>query len=765
MDVQSRIQLHINNKKGNKFNNRLAVSEEIFKSHNNFAIEEKFNIFNEINNKSSENILVSNSFMKKDMIPHFSNSENKNIKLKIDKKNINKHKNNFHKIDENDKKLIIIDNKTYSLEAIKLLIEENNQLKLDLSEYNNFALETKYRELLIDYQKIQTQNNKLIEENETLKNENDEIKKESSNYKNKYNLIIKEQKKTKSLLEDISLKYNSNISFQDEIESLKIKIENLIKENEELKSKIEENQKSKLDENIDCYKNNLIDKQKENLELKELIKNKEDVIKKNLDDIKLLKEKILIFENKISEEIEKNNILTNRYDSLNNNYNLLKDQNFKIETTKNEINKENILNLEKINALKESNENYMREINDIKLMNEELKNKYNEEIKKSDEKNKINDNSFKNEINKYQKEIEILKNEIENYKIKLEQKDNENINLLSLNKEINSKLNDLAKIERNKNEEFEKFKLEKEDEIKALKTQIKNLKEEFMNSNEKNNNKIIELDNKIKSLSHKNNSLLNNFKEMILENEKISQVYQNGLEKLRSIKFLNSDLDKNTKIFSKDGLIEPMNIIDFIENCIEEIINLKNENYILKNNICDLDLKLNLKKEQINDCQKENYNLKKIIENYSSDFDNKNKILYKIKEKANEFEKLLKKENNDKKFLLSILQRILKLYPNSKILNSLNEAFEDEFSSAVMDENENLFNIILKEIQLFENYIIDLKDKQLNISNIEEKKNINNNIIINNNTNNIESKVSNYNIKNMIDKLYLKNLYKKDNIE
>ena len=113
---------------------------------------------------------------------------------------------------------------------------------------------------------------------------------------------------------------------------------------------------------------------------------------------------------------------------------------------------------------------------------------------------------------------------------------------------------------------------------------------------------------------------------------------------------------------------------------------------------------------------------------------------------------------------MSILQRILKLYPNSKIVNLLKEAFKEDFTEKSINENENIFNIISNEIQLFENYILELKDKKLNISNLKEKKNINNNIIINNNTNNIESINSNYNIKNIIDKLYLKKLYEKDYI-
>ena len=236
------------------------------------------------------------------------------------------------------------------------------------------------------------------------------------------------------------------------------------------------------------------------------------------------------------------------------------------------------------------------------------------------------------------------------------------------------------------------------------------------------------------------------------------------MNKLKSVKFLNSEIDtENEKIFSKEGITEPKNISDFLSKCIDEIINLKNENYVLKNNINDLDLKINLKKEQIIDYQKENSNLKKFLGNYSSEFDHKNKLLYQMQTKNNESENLFKKENNDKKFLLSILLRILRLYPNSKILNLLNDAFSDDLNIKFINDKESFYNVILKEIQYFENYIIELKDKKTKFANIKPKKSINNNIIINNNTNNIGSINSIDNIKNIAEKIYLKKLYQKDN--
>ena len=148
--------------------------------------EEFNNKNNKINIKSDILALKNNENM---------DSSNQNIELK-EGENLDQKLNNFK-----EKKSIQIS----VHEEINRLLDENNALKIELNKYKSDNLELKYRELLLDYQNIQIQNNNLIEQNEFLKNQNDEIEKESINYKNKYNLILKEQKKTKNLLEEISL--------------------------------------------------------------------------------------------------------------------------------------------------------------------------------------------------------------------------------------------------------------------------------------------------------------------------------------------------------------------------------------------------------------------------------------------------------------------------------------------------------------------------------------------------------------------------------
>ena len=588
---------------------------------------------------------------------------------------------------------------------------ENPSFKV-FSKDEFYNIEIKYKELLLDYQKIQILNNTLIEKNEYYKYENEEIQKELSNYKNKYILIMKEQKKTKNLLEDMSLKYNSNISFQGELEKQKIKINNLIIENENLRKRINENKEINLNENLSSLQNNISIKEKENYEIKEIIENKIIDNEKYYMEINKLKDEISHLNNQIFQEKDENINLSNKFYSLKNNYNSLKEEKEKIEIIKNKIKEENLLNIKKIINLEKSNEKLIKDINEKTEKINEYKKNYDEQMKENERKHLINEKNFKEQNEKYQKEIEILNLDINNFKLKLEQKNNENINLISLNKEINEKIIDIEKKKKSENEECEKLKLEKDELIQNYRTKINKLNEDFISSQEKSNKIIRELNNKIKNLNEEKDSLILQFKEILLENESLSLEYQKNLNKLRGITFLSVEIEKQKdNIFIKKGITEPKNISDFLEKCIDEIINLKKENYILNNNINDLDLKINLYKEQIIDFENENCNLKKIIENYCNEFDNKNKIFNQIQTKNIEIENHLKIENKNKKILLSVLQKILNLFPNSNIINLLNSVISGDSNEKSIDENKNIYQLIINEIKMFEKYIIELKER------------------------------------------------------
>ena len=420
--------------------------------------------------------------------------------------------------------------------------------------------------------------------------------------------------------------------------------------------------------------------------------------------------------------------------------------------------------MEKIKASENSNENYIKEINEIKSKNEnqEYQINYVKQLEIHKDKNSINEETYNEEINKLKKEIDIMTLEISNLKIKLSQKDNENNNLIVQNEEMNSKINKLEKDSIKSKEEYDNIIKQKDELIIFHKSQINKINEDLLDSINKSKNDIQDLNNYIQKISYEKNHLLSQLKDILLENSKISEYYQENLNKLRNIRFLNNEENENNFIL---GILEPKNIFDFISKCSEEIIKLINDNYILKNNINDLDLKLNLKKEQINDYEKEIFNLKSIINNYCSEFDNKNKIFNEMKKKNNDIEQLFNRANNDKKFLLDILLRIGKLFPNSKIGNLLYNIFDNNNNNDLnldnFNEKEIIYKQIFKEIQLIENYVFELRDKPTKFENIKNKS-INNNIIINNNTNNIQSINSVKNIKNLVDKIYIKQLYKKN---
>ena len=124
--------------------------------------------------------------------------------------------------------------------------------------------------------------------------------------------------------------------------------------------------------------------------------------------------------------------------------------------------------MEKIKALENSNENYIKEMDEIKLKNEEYKNNYEEQIEIYKNKNLKNEETYNEEINKLKKVIDILNLEIGNLKLKFEQKNNENNNLISQNEEINIKLNKIEKDAIKSKETYDNIIKEK-DEIILLK--------------------------------------------------------------------------------------------------------------------------------------------------------------------------------------------------------------------------------------------------------------------------------------------------------
>ena len=90
-----------------------------------------------------------------------------------------------------------------------------------------------------------------------------------------------------------------------------------------------------MNENLINLENDIKNKEKENNEIKEIIKNKENELEKNMNIIKTLKEEISKLKQQILDEKANNMNLINKFDSLNNDYIILKEQNIKFENDKN----------------------------------------------------------------------------------------------------------------------------------------------------------------------------------------------------------------------------------------------------------------------------------------------------------------------------------------------------------------------------------------------------------------------------------------------
>ena len=135
-----------------------------------------------------------------------------------------------------------------------------------------------------------------------------------------------------------------------------------------------------------------------------------------------MKEKLLNSSKDLSDERIKNKNLSEQFNLVNNNYNLLKEKNSQYEKDLSKIMEENSKNKIDIEKLNLSNENYKKEINIIKLNIEENQKNYDFQIKEKEDK-------FNDEINKYLKEIQTLK-------LELEQKNKKGPTINSIIKEI-----------------------------------------------------------------------------------------------------------------------------------------------------------------------------------------------------------------------------------------------------------------------------------------------------------------------------------------
>lgn len=448
-------------------------------------IEELLNIIRTKENIENKNRINNNNKEQEKNILFLEN-ENQNLKKELQQRenliiNINK------------EKYILLEKKGEYDNRITGMTKLINKMKAELGNINtNKENELKkiMKENNILKNKIQSLENSLNISNKSKKELEESINKIKKEFNEKYDLINKESNsKINELQNEIDLKNKISI----ELHNLKIKYQNLLKNEEQIKLE-QKNKIDNLEKEIESIKN----ENKKRIE-------KLNTEKKEKENI--LEEKRIIYENNIKEMNSFQNLinkLKKENASLNN---IIIDLNAKIENKENSTrnNNKKIKNLED----KLSSKEFI--INDYKI-------KYEQILKE----NIINKNRIKDLEEMHNillKNFDIIKKELNKYETE------------AMNKE--EKEYDIELIKEQYNKEIEKYK----DIIYQKDIQINEINNKI--SNDKINlDKILSLQKEISELKVENNKLYLNNKE--LENKE----RENKKEKESIVYLIKKDLNK-----------------------------------------------------------------------------------------------------------------------------------------------------------------------------------------------------------------------------
>ena len=346
---------------------------------------EKSSEYNEPQNKINNNFYVNNA--KNNLITtsfflYIEKSPNNQI-LHSDEEN----KNNINR--NNDDEYINILNEKFE-EFKKSKEIELNELMKEIEEKN--ILLKKKEKMINDY----ILNIKAIKE-------------ENINLKNNLNKRIVE-------LNEYKLKYDDDKIM--DTEDKKIEIDLMIRENKELKDKLNTINEEKLnnERKIEELNEDIESLKEANDNYKKQLNEKNDIINKINDEINNLKESQKKYEN--INEININ--MKQNIEKLNKELNTLQIQNKQLANEKIEL-------MQKMMTVEDNYNISKKEINDIKILNTELIEKLKKcKTTESKEENKINDN---NDINELKKENDVLQKRV--------------IQLNNLIEELNSQINEL----------------------------------------------------------------------------------------------------------------------------------------------------------------------------------------------------------------------------------------------------------------------------------------------------------------------------------
>jgi len=596
----------------------------------------------------------------------FKEETNKNKKSNLNKKDIN-----LFKIKDNEKEEFI----DKLQKDIQILEEENKDLKNKIYEFENqispnlyesnpdnlnqnvINYEQEYKDLLIEYERLKSQNmnenNGLnaIEEINKLKSIINDREREIQDLYDNLNMVASkedmmhmENKNNKQKLHNCNLCIDK---LQFEKNTISEQFCNLQKKYEDLVNEFDKNQNEYKQLNINFDKL----KKEYNLLLNE--KNRQEKELQNHIEIKYAKDlEINDMENKFNEDMDK---------ILNENKKL-KDALEKDKMKIDELN-DNILNLKDINEI--TNKQLREKIeNEQIILKENLK--YKNEIDQINIQNEESNRNLKKEINTY-KNLTKTFNTIKSENIDLQKKINES------NQEKTKLIDTNNKILEEKKNFDEKYKiiLSKLSNVKNIEIQAESFDEFLQNISDE----IIRINNEKEKLTEDIKILNLKCFNMAQENENINQE-NNELKSILSK--LKNEYDKELK--EKDDIVN-----------------------------------------QYDNCKMMNYQLQKTLDDYGTELNNKINDLNNLVYDKSEIENKNIQLNKDKQFLLTLILRINKLYSLSNIYELVKNLFnkgnitnnKNDFNEKLVEELQRCQDYvnILKENDL-QTHILNLKLNQ-----------------------------------------------------
>ena len=714
--------------KNNDLNNNCEMNSNIKNSVSNCnSIKNNINIqpkdISTINNNRKSKTVNKNKEINDD---YLENNDDSNMKSASNFKNPNLPSSR------------LIDTKSQNIEIEKLKML-NKKLTLELKKCQSRKLES----VINCPDKLKKDNN---DNSINMIQDKDNNKKylELMNSINNYKLEIKKLKEENNKLKQKNIQSNrvmtnnniSNSSSNNNKEidkNLNTKLNNLIKENKILKNTIERlrlkpfNAGSEYNTNLGIYKSDLsFDINNNNNNSNNSIYDKENELKKKLiflekklnekqAQIKELNNEIVLLKNKHESEISK-----------------LSKKNSELST--NLVSKQN-----EYLSLKKENISKSKELENLKM----TLNSMTEKQKLSDSSNRINtdgqNNSFLSSkgnenmnkiIDKYKKENEELKEKIKYYQTQLR----------NIKNELYEKNQANIELENNNENKIKEMKDNYERKMSEFSSQNKKLEKNFEETQNLNCDLSQQISNLNEQITAKDVKLLE-LNYQIEQLKKQLEIYEKENKKLlKMIEELNNkDINNNNNVNKNiEELNEKLEEQQNLNNDLnEELLNIKNENELLKNKIMSNEKKIidfqnkesiqddiDILNNQIENLKKENVALKstndKLTCQLKDNLDNntKDETIKKKDEEIEGFKELVSKFQKDKEKIDEINNALKR--ENEKMKNQiirLSKTLPEEYN-----ELEKQYN------DLESKYFQATKNKNLNLSTPPSKnKNQNNN--------------------------------------